>query len=206
MTNQEQDAVAADQTADSSGNVGLIIAGIVILLFALGFGWNLYGTALQPALAATAAAPAAGAAPANEFSDTAQKPAPLSSDIALTPTPSETPAAGDAARVATEDGVVHFYFAPGKVDLPPGASEALAEIVKGVAVGKTVVVSGYHDATGDAAQNEELAKQRALAVRDALTALGIDASKIDLEKPQTAAAANGSSDAAERRVDVSLKD
>lgn len=200
--------MAADQTTDSSGNLGLIIAGIVILLFALGFGWNLYGTAVQPALAAGqgAAAPAASAAPADELADTAQKPTPLATEIALTPAPSEAPAAGDAARIKAEDGVVHFYFAPGKVDLPPGASEALAEIVKGVAVGKTVVVSGYHDATGDAAQNEELAKQRALAVRDALTALGIDAAKIDLEKPQAAAATGAGSDAAARRVDVSLKD
>ena len=56
----------------------------------------------------------------------------------------------------------------GKADLAAGANEALADVVKGVAEGKMAVVSGFHDATGDAALNAELAKQRALAVRDAL--------------------------------------
>ncbi|MDP3605347.1 MAG: OmpA family protein, partial [Polaromonas sp.] len=81
-------------------------------------------------------------------------------------------AAADEASVRVENGVVKFYFASAKADLAAGANEALADVVKGVAEGKKAVVSGFHDATGDAALNAELAKQRAFAVRDALKALG----------------------------------
>ena len=51
--------------------------------------------------------------------------------------------------------------------------------------------------------NAEIAKQRALNVRDALVAAGIDASRIDTEKP---ALTTGSGDAAEaRRVEVRVR-
>ena len=77
-------------------------------------------------------------------------------------------AMADEASVRVEDGVVKFFFASGKAELAAGANEALADVVKGVAEGKTALVSGFHDATGDAAMNAEMAKQRAFAVRDAL--------------------------------------
>ena len=108
----------------------------------------------------------------------------------------------DEASVMVEAGVVKFYFASGKADLAGGASEALADVVKGVADGKTAVVSGFHDATGDAAMNAELAKQRAFAVRDALKALGVAEDKIELRKPEETAA--GGSNAQARRVEVAL--
>ena len=80
--------------------------------------------------------------------------------------------------------------------------EALADVVKGIADGKKAVVSGFHDATGDAAMNAELAKQRALAVRDTLTSLGVAEDKIELKKPEETTA--GGSDAEARRVEVVL--
>ena len=73
------------------------------------------------------------------------------------------------ASFNVESGVVKFYFATGKADLATGAEAALAEVAKGVAAGKRAVVSGYTDATGDPAKNEELAKARAVAVGNALT-------------------------------------
>ncbi len=108
----------------------------------------------------------------------------------------------DAATVLVEAGVVKFYFASAKADLAAGANEALADVVKGVAEGKTAVVSGFHDATGDAAMNAELAKQRAFAVRDALKALGVAEEKIELKKPEEATASGN--DAQARRVEVVL--
>ena len=109
----------------------------------------------------------------------------------------------DAATVVVEGGVVKFYFATGKADLAAGANEALAEIVKGVVEGgKTAVVSGFHDATGDAAFNEELAKQRALAVREALTALGVAEDRIELKKPEVTQGSGSNAEA--RRVEVVL--
>ncbi len=108
----------------------------------------------------------------------------------------------EEAVVRVEGGVVKFYFATAKADLAAGANDALADVVKGVADGKKAVVSGYHDATGDAALNAELAKQRALAVRDALMALGVAEDKIDLKKPEQTTATG--SDAEARRVEVTL--
>lgn len=108
----------------------------------------------------------------------------------------------DEASVRVEDGVVKFYFATAKAELVPGASEVLVEVVKGVAEGKKAVVSGFHDATGDAALNAELAKQRAFAVRDALKALGVAEDKIELKKPEVTTATG--SDAEARRVEVTL--
>jgi outer membrane protein OmpA-like peptidoglycan-associated protein len=114
-------------------------------------------------------------------------------------------AAGDAGRasVVVENGVVKFYFATGKADLAAGAKQALASIVAGTATGKKAVVSGFHDASGNAARNAELAKQRAFAVRDALLAQGVPGTKIELKKP-VKTQASGSNDEA-RRVEVSLQ-
>ena len=114
-----------------------------------------------------------------------------------------TGAAGaDEAKVVVENGVVKFYFASGKADLAKGGNEALAEVVKGVKAGQKAVISGYHDSTGNLAQNQELAKKRAFSVRDALVALGVPAEQIELKKPEQSA---GSGDNAEaRRVEVVL--
>ena len=112
------------------------------------------------------------------------------------------PAAEDAASVRVENGVVKFYFASAKADLAAGANEALADVVKGVAEGKNAIVSGFHDATGDAALNAELAKQRALAVSDALKALGVAEDKIELKKPEETTASGNNAEA--RRVEVVL--
>lgn len=111
-------------------------------------------------------------------------------------------AVADEASVRVENGVVKFYFATAKADLAAGANEALADVVKGVAEGKNAVVSGFHDATGDAALNAELAKQRAFAVRDALKALGVAEDKIELKKPEETTASGSNAEA--RRVEVAL--
>ncbi len=109
----------------------------------------------------------------------------------------------EEATVVVEGGVVRFYFPTGRADLAPGANEALAEVVRGVnAGGKVAQISGYHDATGDAAINAELAKRRAQAVQGALKALGVAEDRITLKKPEVTQA--GGSDAEARRVEVIL--
>ena len=109
----------------------------------------------------------------------------------------------DGDRVVVENGVVKFYFATGSSNLAAGANEALADVVSGVAQGKTAVVSGFHDSTGNAQVNEEVSKQRALAVRDALTALGVAADKIELRKPEVTEGSGNNAEA--RRVEVVLE-
>jgi K(+)-stimulated pyrophosphate-energized sodium pump len=112
-------------------------------------------------------------------------------------------AAADAASIKVENGVVKFYFATGKAEVGAGATAALVDVVKGVQEGKKAVVSGFTDASGDPAKNEELAKQRAFAVRDALKAAGVAEDKVELKKPEQT---TGSGNAAEaRRVEVALQ-
>ena len=109
----------------------------------------------------------------------------------------------DLPSVKVENGVVKFYFATAKADVAAGAAAALAEVVKGVAEGKKAVVSGFTDASGDPARNEELAKQRALAVRDALKAAGVAEDKVELLKPEQITASGDAAQA--RRVEVKLQ-
>jgi K(+)-stimulated pyrophosphate-energized sodium pump len=111
-------------------------------------------------------------------------------------------AAADAASIKIEGGVVKFYFASGKAALPDGTAAALSSVVTGVAQGKKALVSGFHDATGDPAMNAELAKQRAIAVRDALKAAGVDEGKVELRKPEQI---NAGMAADARRVEVTLQ-
>jgi K(+)-stimulated pyrophosphate-energized sodium pump len=121
---------------------------------------------------------------------------------APTPAAVTAPAADNGASIKTEGGVVKFYFASSSAEVPNGASDALVEIVKAAKGGSRVLVSGFHDATGDAAKNAELAKQRAAAIGAALKAAGAPEDKIELVKPEQAQG-NGTS-AEARRVEVKI--
>ena len=114
-----------------------------------------------------------------------------------------TTAVADAASIKIENGVVKFYFATARSDVAAGAAEALKGVVAGVASGGTAVVSGYTDASGDPARNEELAKLRAFAVRDALKGAGVAEDKIELKTPEALTGSGNSTEA--RRVEVMLK-
>ena len=109
----------------------------------------------------------------------------------------------DESKVVVENGVVKFYFAVGKADLATGADEALKDVIAGVKEGKKAMVSGYHDSTGTAAVNEEVAKKRAFAVKDALVRLGVTEDQIELVKPQVSEGTGANAEA--RRVEVVLK-
>ena len=123
------------------------------------------------------------------------------------PAPSKAPVVAavtdDVASVQVVGDLVTFFFASGQATLAGGTNEALADVVKAVAAGKKAVLSGFHDSTGDPEKNVELAKQRALAVRDALTALGIAADKIELKKPENTLATGADKQA--RRVEVAVQ-
>ena len=61
-------------------------------------------------------------------------------------------------------------------------------------------MSGYHDKTGDPDKNAELAKERAIAVRDALVAAGVSVERVELSKPRVTE--GGTDDTLARRVDI----
>ncbi|WP_296873302.1 OmpA family protein [Tibeticola sp.] len=121
---------------------------------------------------------------------------------AAAPAPMVAVVAEDVASVKVEGGVVKFYFATARADVAPGANEALAEVVKAVGEGKRALISGFHDATGDAAKNAELAKQRAFAVRDVLKALGVAEDRMELKKPEETQGSGSNAEA--RRVEVTV--
>lgn len=173
---------------------------IAVVLMAVGLA---IGVAIQKVRGAGAkAAPAAvAAATAGDASAGAANGGAASAPAAAAPEAAAAPAVGsDDASVVVENGVVKFYFASGKSDLAPGAVEALADAIAAGKAGQKLVISGFHDSTGDPAKNAELAKQRALAVRDALKAAGVAESGIELKKPETATGSGNNAEA--RRVEV----
>jgi outer membrane protein OmpA-like peptidoglycan-associated protein len=128
--------------------------------------------------------------------------APTTQAAAPAAAPAMAAASSDDASVVVENGVVKFYFASGKADLAAGALVALGDAIAAAKAGKRLVLSGFHDATGDPAFNAELAKKRALAVRDALVGAGVAETSLELKKPeQTTGTGN---DAEARRVEVMI--
>ncbi|MCA0324735.1 MAG: OmpA family protein [Proteobacteria bacterium] len=123
--------------------------------------------------------------------------------VAAAPAPMAVVEVVEGAAIRVEGGVVKFFFASGSAAVAEGAQGALAEVVKGVAAGKMAVISGFHDTTGDPALNEELAKQRAQAVRAVLQSLGIGEDKLNLKKPEVTTASGSNAEA--RRVEVTLE-
>ena len=115
-------------------------------------------------------------------------------------------AAVEAPEIAeVGEPLVKLYFESGKAELPANGAEEVAKVVAKLAEdgSKIVLISGYHDETGGAAVNAEVAKARAGAVKDALLAAGVPADKLAMRKP---AVTLGGGDAAEaRRVEVRVQ-
>lgn len=168
----------------------VVIFGVVVLVVATVVGSSVY----RQRSASVKTAPAASSA--------ALAPAVAAPAVSSGTPQSAAQTASDAASVKVENGVVKFYFASGKADLAAGAGEALVDVVKGAKAGRKLAISGFHDATGDAAKNAALARQRAEAVRDALKTAGVSPEQIELKKPEQMA---GGSDAEARRVEINLQ-
>ena len=111
-----------------------------------------------------------------------------------------------AADAANDFPAAKVLFDTGRADVGAegqAAVRAVADYLKAHA-GAKVQLSGFTDTTGDAAVNEELAKQRAVAVRVVLVRIGVPEDKVELKKPEVT---TGSGDNAEaRRVEVLLID
>jgi len=130
---------------------------------------------------------------------------PLVAGGAKAPAPAAVPAAAVPAVVAAAPAATKAVvtFESGKAALSADAVaslKAIASVAQG-STGTKLSVSGFHDSTGNAAINADLAKQRAFAVRDALVAAGVAVDRIELKKPEEMNA--GSSEDA-RRVEVTL--
>jgi outer membrane protein OmpA-like peptidoglycan-associated protein len=188
-----------DDVQDNRGPMLVLIAAVLLAVgVAVGVGINKSrGTAEDQSAVSTVAANAStDPLPATE-SPAAEAMAPAA-DASV----AAAPVAGDDASVVIENGVVKFYFASGNSDLASGAMLALGDAIAAAKAGKRLVLSGFHDASGDPAKNAELAKQRAMSVRDALVGAGVVESAVEVKKPEEAV---GSGNAAEaRRVEVMI--
>jgi outer membrane protein OmpA-like peptidoglycan-associated protein len=111
--------------------------------------------------------------------------------------------AGGPAYPAASPSSVSIYFAKGQASLDTDAQRAVrVATAMYVGIGTQVLVTGYADKTGNAAANVELAKKRAVAVRDELVKLGVESKRIQLVPPVTVTGAD--SDDQARRVDLSV--
>ena len=130
--------------------------------------------------------------------------------MAVKPGSAAATAPGASADVVLDapirgDLLTKVYFESGSAVLPTQAGESVA--VAGVALGQApatakLVLSGFHDATGDPVKNAELAKQRAKALRAAFVAAGLEEARVVLRKPESTQADGKAEEA--RRVEVHL--
>ncbi|MBL8327850.1 MAG: OmpA family protein [Rubrivivax sp.] len=132
------------------------------------------------------------------------------SAVSQTPAPMAAPVAPPAAEAAkpapSAPPKAVVFFDTGKAGIGDKGLADLKALAAMAGPSSRLAVSGYHDARGDPARNAELAKERALAVREALKAAGVAEARIELRKPEaTSAASSGvESEAAARRVEVSV--
>lgn len=200
-----------DDDREQKTVVGFLIGAVVLLAIAIAVGFGMSragvfgkkdGAASTGSSVMAAADAASGAAAAADGAASAAGVA-AQAGAASADQGAAVQAGADEASVKVVDGVVRFYFASGKAELAAGAKEALADAVAAAKAGKKLVLSGFHDSTGDPARNAELAKQRAFAVRDALIAEGVAEGSIDLQKPEAMPNTQGN-DPEARRVEVKI--
>jgi K(+)-stimulated pyrophosphate-energized sodium pump len=158
--------------------VAILLALAVILLWIAGYGPG--GQSCRPAPAATSAV----AAPAAEAASAA-------------------PMAG--APVPAAPAADKLYFALNSADLDADNKAKLSRFADFLKANPSAsaVLSGYHDPSGDLARNQELALNRARAVRAALGEAGIAENRVEMAKPAQTAAGGPPEEA--RRVEISIK-
>jgi cytochrome c5 len=118
------------------------------------------------------------------------------------------PATAAPAAAATAPAAVSMpakvYFESGKAGLDADGNKAIAaavDFLKGNATA-AVDLTGFTDKKGNLAQNMELAKERAKAVRAALEAAGVAKERVNMKPPESVVADGADKEA--RRVDIKV--
>ena len=108
-----------------------------------------------------------------------------------------------AAPMAAAAYPFKAYFDTGSATIGPVANATITAAAEAIKKDNArVALTGYTDKTGDVAKNEELAKSRALAVRDALKAAGVAEGSIEMRPPVFVEAGAGGADQEARRVEI----
>lgn len=199
-------AAAATAAAKSGGAGKWVVLGLAALaaLFAFKSCSDKPETAAPAPVEATASAASEASAVSEPVAVEASAVSAPALDASAVSAPAADAAAADNARVVFENGVAKFFFATGKNDVAAGAETVVADVIAAGKEGKKLVVSGFADSTGNAAQNEELSKQRAQAVKAFFEAQGVSADNIELRKPESTTGAVGN-DVEGRRVEVKIE-
>ncbi len=110
------------------------------------------------------------------------------------------------ATMSTADGAT-LFFGVGSSTIAGDAAAGMQNLIDSLKAnpGVKVGIAGYHSAAGDLAQNQELAKNRAMAVRDTLRSAGVAEDRFMLQKPVTAEANLAGEDPKARRVEVMVQ-
>jgi len=127
------------------------------------------------------------------------------------PTPAPAPAPKAAAPAAVPAAAPVAVGLPAKVYFDVGAAAIGADGSKVVGAAADLIkkdnlkvaITGYTDKTGDVAKNEELAKARATAVRDALKAAGVAEANLEMKPPFFVEVGASGGDTEARRVEIS---
>jgi len=113
------------------------------------------------------------------------------------------PAAMAPATVVVVTFPAKVYFDSGSASVGADAGKTVSATADAIKKDNLkVAVTGYTDKTGDTAKNEELAKNRAGAVRDALKAAGVPEANIEMKPPMFVEVGGTITDAEARRVEI----
>jgi K(+)-stimulated pyrophosphate-energized sodium pump len=184
--------MSTNQVSNSSGNglymwVALLLAALLAIMTFMGYGPG--GANCKPAAVAEVVAPVV---------------APVAAAVAPAAVPTPPPVAPAAVVPAASIPAAKVYFDLDKTALPKDVDATLAEVqaylkANGDAKAK---IAGFHDPSGNKAHNEDLAKNRAKAVKTEFTKLGVAEDRLVMEKPMET---TGTGDAKEaRRVEVTV--
>ncbi len=123
---------------------------------------------------------------------------------AATPAPAAVEAPKPAAAAVAKPVPAKIYFASGKFDPPADLGKMLDALVvySRADANAKLSISGFHDKTGNAEANIELAKSRAMGVKNALISAGVPEDRIMMQKPTETT--GGGDDKEARRVEVAV--
>jgi K(+)-stimulated pyrophosphate-energized sodium pump len=112
-------------------------------------------------------------------------------------------AAAPAAPAMAKPEAVNLLFEVNKITPPEGAAKSLDKLIDYARANNNtkVGISGFADKTGDPAKNAELAKERAIAVKNTLVSAGMPEDRIMLQKPSDITA-DKADDTGSRKVTV----
>ncbi len=100
--------------------------------------------------------------------------------------------------------VAKLYFDLDSAEFPADTELSLSTVISHLKTHSSsmAIISGFHDPSGNKAHNEQLAYDRAIAVRDLLQQSGITPDRIELKKPEQTTGTGAPEEA--RRVEVSV--